>query len=322
MVTTIHEERRTESLSDDKVSVKRVLRVQPYAARLDVIGSLLGGVRLVGRTLIRTPPARDPWLPWCFCKSVEVEGIGSIGGSSLADPDHLNNANVYGNGALLTASYETLDYDAEQAGDGSGESQQGNQSEQQEIDLTSQGYDFSTTSLTLPNKRMAWESTAAPATADGLLVRSDVAAAKVLPRIQYELTRHYVAYLPVEAVTKLLGRINEAEFRIGQTRWAPETVRFESLSAKRKTTSRGVKFMEVSYKFAINPIYEVCADTDPNPEYVGWNRLFRPDTGMWQYALWAAEPTKKIYEPDTDITQTLRGRVVSGFNLLWNPRAK
>lgn len=321
-VVKIHEERRTESFGDDGVSVKRVLRVTPWAARLDVIERLLGGVRMVGNTLVRIPPSRDRELPFCFCTGVEVEGLGSIVGASPGDNDHLDNVHEYTEGGLLTASYTTLDYEAQEAGDGTGNSQNGNQSEQQEIDLASEGLDFATKSITLPNRRMGWDQVASPGDppVDQLMVKTDQAATKVLPQVQYHLTRHYVARLPTDAILKLLGRVNKSEFRVGPKKWPAETVRFDSLSTKRKATNRGVKFYECVYKFAIFPVWDVCADDVTR--FVGWNRGYRVDTGKWQYMVWASNPAKKAYDSDEDIVQKLRGRDVKGFNLLFHPRAK
>ncbi len=315
MAATILEESRSVETTPEATTITRVFKVFPYGEVLNVVGSLLGGVRQVAGALIRVPPARDPWRPWCFCQSVKEEGIGSISGSSSGSTDHLANRNGYTEGARLTATYKTLDYDASQEGQGLGPPE--------EIELASESFDFSAVQLTLPTKRYGWNDIDIPSNPIlALLAKTGVAGVKTLPRIQYALTRHYVVKIPIKAITQQLGRLNKEQVRFGTTIWPKETVRFESLSAQRKVTTFGVKFFDVSYKFAIQPIWDRCAEGNEDG-YVGWNRLFRPDTGKWQYVGLAADPTKRIYMLDQDgPSQTIRRIEWKGFNLLFHPWAQ
>jgi hypothetical protein len=149
---------------------------------------------------------------------------------------------------------------------------------------------------------------------------------KTLPRVDFTTVRHFCLNLPFGAITKLIGRVNKSPFVTRRFVWAPEMLRFEGAGEAEKVTNRGIPFMEATYKFSVQPVYDLTADDEGSGlqilQYVGWNRLYRPDTGQWERPEVATIPGKRPYQLDEDAPgQTLGGRQVKGFDLLFHPAA-
>jgi len=326
---TITEVSRKANYTRNGLTVTRVLDVYPYAAVGPLSYEMLGGPRYINGRIIRRLPERDPWLPQCFCESIDTEGMGKFHGAGKTE----NNASYmlaslnYYELARLTVTYKTPEASTPQEQENaSGD----NSSEKSEIELASQSFDFSAQQLTLPMNH--FECKYGYNTNTALL--ANVNSTKVIPRIDYTLQRHYVARRPISAITSLLGRINKSSFNLGVAVWPAETLRFDGASVQQKITTDGFKFFDITYKFSIMPIYDKVAKTkevvDANNKtkittasqtelaFVGWNRIYRPDRAFWDKLQETKDTTRGIYLYDADVAQSGAG---SGFNLLFNPRA-
>lgn len=316
---------RKANYKRDGISITRVLDVAPYSEHGLVASTLLGGINYVGGRLVRTLPYSDPHIPWAFCSSVDVDGVGQyIGVGPLSGISMLG---VWNNGydiARMTVTYETLQQTQQEMQASGGPST----TDVEEMELASQSWDISAQVLTLPNDRYRWENN------PGLsMAQTGTNATKVTPKMDLAIVRHYCVNRPLNAMRALVGRVNSTAYVIGGVSYPAETLRFDGATISQKITNQGVKFFEINYKFAVQCEYDVCHYTNEitqvdNPkivvvpalvrnEWVGWNRLFRPDRGAWDYVRLVSDGTTKIYKPDTDIIQ---GNV-PGFRLLFHPLA-
>jgi hypothetical protein len=329
-MTLVTEISREQTCNRDSVSVTRVLDVEPYASWYDMCSLLLGGVRLVGGFLYRVPPLTDPYLPWAFCKTVRVEGIGTFHGTGAAVPAIQLASRNYYRRARLHVTYESLQQTEQEMNNAAG--QNGGQSDAQEIELASQSIDVSAQQLTLPNKYFKWRYSP-----NLSLAQQGVNATKTIPQMKTVLVRHFVITRPLNAIAALIGRVNYSSFRVGTATWPPETLRFDGAVCNQKITNLGVKFHEIQYTFAVLPVYddialstETYSPGNPNAvvtpstkakAWVGWNRVYNPARGHWDRPVQVGDPLKGVYEYDNAIYQNLVGGAVSGFRLLFHPGA-
>jgi hypothetical protein len=321
---------RKVSATRDGATVTRVLEVEPYAAWWDMAGLLLGGVRLVGGGLYRIPPLGDPVITWAFCKSVDVEGVGTFTGTGPTDPRIMLRVQNYYRRARLTVQYETLQNteqeiaaaDSETGGGGGGD-------ETSEVELATNTWEISGQQLTLPHQYYKWRYNN-----QQTLAASGTNVVKTMPQITSINTRNFVVNRPLNAMVALYGRVNYYSFRVGGITWPAETLRYDGSSCTQKITNQGVKFFELQHKFAVQPIYdryatssETVSATDPSIitvagttdiGFVGWNRIYRPDRDYWDRVVSSANSLTGLYQYDKDIIQP---GVTSGFKLLFHPRA-
>ena len=328
-MTTLVEESRKVSAATDGLTVTRVFQCRPYAAFPSVLNSLLGGVAVVGGRLVRTLPARDPYLPLCLCQEATVEGVGAFGSGAIASvPVTLATANGYDGYAQITATYKTINGQQQQQQD---QSQGPNNTDQNEMDLADLSWDTSAQQLTLPNKY--YDLQFSPTRT---LAVAGVNATRTLPRLSLTVNRHMVINNPTSATLQLAGRINRTAFTFGGQYFPAETLRYESSHVSQKITNQQVKFYEVSHKFEVQGTYDVYATgaevvnaydgavrtpATTATGYVGWNRIFVPDRGYWDRPQLVSDNTRGIFLYDDGITQTLGGRSVAGFRLLFHPAA-
>jgi len=343
---TVSEVSRTVSYNRDSLTVTRILNVRPYSAIGLLAYQMLGGARFINGRIRRILPSRDPWLPQCFCESIESTGGGKFLGAVPAENNAnamLNAQNVYDFG-ILTVSYKTPEKSTPEEVEAASEEGDDGGSENSEIELASQSWDFSAQALTLPLNFYQFKNGNPTNTAQ----LTNVNATKTIPKIDYNLMRHRVARRPIQAITALVGRVNKNPFNLGVAVWPAETLRFEGAHIDQKITMDGFKFFDISYKFTIMPIFDFVATSmqtkemkttgsggsgDPfvtkevvvpsktAKQFVGWNRIYRPDMGYWDRLVehGFAPPYRNVYKDDQEITQTGVGK---GFNLLFNPKAK
>lgn len=334
MAYSIKEVSRREQLDPDGVTINRVMDVSPYASRGEAYTDLLGGVKFLGGRIVRFPPLGDPAFPWARVNSITCDPIdtsdyldGSVYGNSYSP---LLLAAPYHGPARLNVAYRTPslsgndqlgpnEVDAIDASDG-------NQAEeQQEVELATLSWDFSTQNLTLPTLRYGFETHEAKGRAlvDELLASTGVAATKAIPRLEISLERKFVVRKPTATILTMLGRINAAPFTVGFDTYPAETLRFDSAMVRQAITNQGVKFFNITYKFSCMPVWDTVYDADGNvTDFVGWNRLFNPRTALWERVRLVSDGTRGIHELDSIITGTYGNRTVSGFKLLFSPRAR
>jgi hypothetical protein len=281
-MTIIYDEGRQVTLSaDSKSSVKRTLRVVPYASYIDVAKALLPYTAVSGGVFVRKPPARDPLYPYCFASAVEVEGVGVYQDGEPSGTAILDYANGYSEGARLVVTYETSEVewpdedDEEQPSD-----------EDDEIDLAKESWEFSAKQITLPVQACHWESFR-PDSPPEPVSTIGLAPAKTIPVIQFSLTVQQVPRWPTKSARLLVGRINREPFLTRLYQFPAETMLFEGLDATRSITSEGEKRYDLTYKFSVMPVWDLIATGDEISEvgYVGWNRLLRHETGSWRRVL-------------------------------------
>lgn len=130
--------------------------------------------------------------------------------------------------------------------------------------------------------------------------------------------------------------------------WAAETMRFEGAQISRRFTNKSVPFYTVGMRFSILAEWGLCGDIPGAPalvtsgappvttfdeskvkyHFVGWNRIYRFKRGFWQYPKLnfttntiKAANQDRIYLHDEDVTETIKGKTVKGFKLLFTPGA-
>lgn len=324
---------RRQTVTRDSVSITRVLEVEPYSAWGSMVDFLLGGIRLVGGFLYRVPPMGDPYVPWAFAKSVDVEGVGTFQGNTDQTPIvQLVSKNFYRR-ARLTVQYETIALTQDEVENSGGEN---SPSEEQEMDLATQSIDVTSQSLTLPNSFFRFKRSP-----DLSMNTVNVNAVKVIPQMKTVFVRHFVINRPLNAINALIGRVNYSSFRVGTATWPSETLRFDGANTSQKITNLGIKFHEIQYQFSVMPAYDNIATSDEavdanDPKiivtpstttkaFVGWNRIYRADRGYWDRVV-AKDPltgtyNKQMYDYDNEITQTISGASLTGFKLLFHPGA-
>lgn len=234
----IYDQSRDVTVTMDGVTIERVLRVTPYSDYVTALPLLLGTVVNNNGVLVRTTPASDPHFPYCYCTSVKVKGVGVYGGTLGPDtlPAILATVVEYEQGAELTCSFKTLDYDYTNL---------------LELDLISTSTDVSARQLTLPNQRYKWDGKGQP-----LLINSNTQASKLIPQMTYELIRKYVLVVPNTAILQLLGRINRFETSLAGSTYPIGTLRFDGLTIRRKLNWQGFKINDMTYKFAVQPVWD------------------------------------------------------------------
>jgi hypothetical protein len=338
MAYTIWEESRDEDFGDGNIVITRTFRVEPYSSRGDFVADLLGAVRFFGGEIVRYPPARDPWFPFCWCVSARVKHI-----EVLNSPENVASGSAaalqknYAASGRVVAVYKSLDRDLAPPGVGPGGP--GNSNENTEKELASEEWDYSNVQFTLPNAFWKWGD-------DEALIKRDTPVAITLPKIDLTLVRHFCLTKPHQAILTLGGRVNKSAFGI----WPPETLRFDGLHAGRRIMSRGIPYWDLTYKFAAFPHYDWVGNVRPRtaPEFadppipgikrnatidhvqqdfVGWNRKYRPAVGLWMYpqaaGQFVAVDARKPYRLDEDVPdQMIRGRAIKGFWQLFHPAAK
>lgn len=300
------------------VQVVRTLRISPYTAWLPVALSLLGGVKLVGGKLVRVPGRPDPELPFCYCERIKLAGIPPYTGPSANGTQNLDQVAVYQD-ARITATYNTF--------------------LPEDIDQVTENFDFQARQLTLPigtYGRMG--ANKAPDPVEAALPTDQFGATKTQTSIEYTLTRHGVQTIPLDAIGQLQGLVNKKTFTIsvatgvrqggtiGEIKYSnvkrsfpPESLRFEGATATRKITLYGIHFYDLTYKFVINNIKDVCADggTGNDKVYVGWNRLYIPTSNKYERIAVIGNTKRGIYQYAEDVKQDAG----SGFDLLFSPDA-
>jgi hypothetical protein len=312
-MVAIYEEQREEKFDRDGMEVTRTLRVEPYEARQEVIATLIGGPRLVGGLLVRVPPARDPWYPWCFVvdvKCVPFEQLASPG--SAAGLVMLATRN-YSESARLVVTYRTLDRE-ETSEANSGQAG----SEDDEKELASESWDFRGESIKLASDFWKWS--------DGeLLSRTleDFGVTKHLTHTEYTLRRFRCINIPQVAIASLQNRVNAVEFKFKKKRTvAAECVRFEGAQIQHRVSNVGVLFADITYSFMVRRFEDYVDGPGPGTLPVTWNRIYRPEKGWWERPILASGIAKPIYHLDSEITQEINGETVTGFNLLFHPGAR
>lgn len=330
-ICTITEVSRKATYSRDGLTVVRVMDVIPYSASAPLAYEMLGGPRVYRGRVYRRLPERDPWLKQCFCENIDSEGMGKFSGfnGEVYPPNVILANKAAYDFARLTVTYKTPEANTpEEKEAASGE----NSSEQAEIEVATQSWDFSSTSLTLPLSMYKTKYGIVGTTAQ----QQGTNGIKVFPKIDYTLARTRLATRPIVAITSLVGRVNKNKFNLGVAIWPPETLRFEGANISQKITMDGFKHFDINYKFTIMPIYDLVATTQETEvagsgssapsvitpsqtkmDFVGWNRVYIPSRGCWDYLVETKDTTRKIYRFDTEVTQ----KFASGFNLLFNPRA-
>lgn len=316
MPTTVKHLGRKVNYGDGGLSVTNRYQFAPYSDERAMLAFLLGGIEIIGGDVWRFPPHRDPVYPWLFCTEAssapldQGQLVSGYSGSQVgALPMRAIPAADFG---IVEAVYRTPSAGqlADIGGDVGGDTGQQND-EAQEKTYVSETWDYSGQVLTLPNSFMTFPSDSTS------LAQANVAAVKVIPKQDYKIVRHLCQRRPDQAITQLEGKVNEFTFQMPDKTYGPETLRFDGANVGRQLTSaRGYKFYEIAYSFAIQAVWDKIETG--SFAYVGHNRVYRPDKGYWDRPK-STVGGRNIYEFDTTATpQTLRGRTISGFDMLFH----
>ena len=328
-MAVVYDEKREWSAGRDGIQVVRTLRVTPYNEVSYVADLLLGGVRLIGGFLFRVPPARDPFFNACICTKVEAdEGIGAWTGTAASGINNLIIKSSYAEGCRIRVTYETLDSTLDpRDGDWADPPAPGqlpsggghDPTNQQEIDLASETWDYAAQQLTYDAKHLVTKSEASSEPRE-LANNLFPFVTTTVPQVTLTLTRKYCIRPPFQAIRYLVGTVNKSEFGKTSRKFPIETIRFDGLHAARQITSFGYRMFELQYKFAMMTLVGTVENggiTD-----VGWLRKYDPRDGRWYLVSSVNNLNKYLYDYDEDLrSQTINGSAVRGFNLLFHPRA-
>lgn len=321
-MVTVLETSRKEKATDKGFEIVRELLVDPYSERNLVLDVLLGGVFLIGGQVMRLLPARDPWYPQCWCVEAEVDHFDVLNSPANVALGVLQLFQKNGaNSAKITATYRAPDVDIQSGsatvppGSSTGQGQGQQQDAKQEMELASESEDYSASQLTLPKRYWVWATDNKP------IANTDTEITIPVPKVEYQLVRHYVINKPRRAIRRLLNRVNEDPISFQTYEESEECVRFDGVHSSRKIANRGIPFWEMAYKFSVMAVFDKIEDDSIID--VGWNRFFRPDTGRWERPKVAgsAGTGRRPYLFDSGVNQVLNGSTVSGFDLLFHPLA-
>lgn len=308
----------------DGLTVTRTYLITPGSAWLSAARQLLGGIKYIGGQLIRVPGLVDPELPGMFCEDVTVEGVGTFTSSTAVSGYQMFLTSPAYDAVRLQVKYSTYIPD--------------------DVDLLTEDFDITAQCLTLPDEFFGFLGTGTlgtdmPVSPPG---NTKIGANITQPTISYGLVRHCVQKLPDTAMRRLLGRINQNALTLNivtgavheiddnkaanisylkTTKTFPaETLRYDGANVRRKVSLYGVHFYEVTYKFEINPNYDKIETG--SSDYVGWNRVFNPSTDRYERLVLAKSgSTRQTFKFAEDYSQTIKGKEVSGFSLLFTSGA-
>jgi hypothetical protein len=309
---------------DGGLSIITTYRVSPGSAVIEFMQRLAGGPKQLGNRIVFVRPHADPQCPWLYAQDITSAPLDDSY-PSLGSADNSFTVPAHYDEMMVTATYKRPKFEVPEGGDSTDstdkpETPSGDETE--EIELATASWDFAGQSQKIPGSRLGWDNGAGAI--DKLIQNTgNDSATWVIPTIQIASVRHFVPVKPSTAITSMYGRINKSAFRIGGDTWAAETIRFDGASVSRKYTNRGAKYFELTYKFAIMPVYDKIGSGAFDFGYVGWNRKYDFDAGYWRKVITAGTVQRAIFLLDEDApTQTIGGRVVKGFNLLFHPAAK
>lgn len=316
---------------DGGLQINTRYKVTPGSAVTAFIQRLAGGPRLLGNRIVFARPHADPECPWLYASDVTSEPFDGDVPTLGANDNSLTVPAFYSAGMFVSCTYKLPKFDQQDGGESNDSGDQPetpSSSETEEIELASNSWEFSAQAQKVPTQRLGWNDDlpgAAPTDAiDGLVnVSGADQAVWVLPQIQVTTVRHYCPRRPTSAITTLAGRINKSAFRVAEDTWPAETLRFDGASATRRYTNKGFKFYEITYKFAVFPVYDrITGGVPPVIDYVGWNRKYDFKTGKWRYVRWASNKTRGLFLLDEDApSQKFGNRELKGFGLLFHPQA-
>lgn len=241
-----------------KLRGTRIFRVLNYRDAGGFIQDLTGGfITANGETVYNIPERFFPNSS-LWCVSASAKGIGVPTG----DSDGPN----YAGGAIVTAQFETLDYDPEQQNDG------GNDPDENPTPTVYATESRSTSAqvLTLERTDAVGEPAWKWSSDDVPLGEEAPEIIKLVPEGDYTIVRHSVPKHPKSTIDGLVGKVNSGTFPVSSSAggYAAGTLLFMGDDANRQHTSEGVKAWEITLKFAYNPN--------------GWNKIYRPGTGQYE----------------------------------------
>lgn len=323
---TLQDVGRSWGLVDGEFTSYRALRVSPGtpAAITALCSDLAGGLRRIGNRTIRQLPAKDPDFPDLRCFSIQGNPIANANYTSGANDNALTVAGVYEEYDLLVG-YRTPPYGEIIAAASS------DANEVTEIETATLTKEFGGEVLPIDSKKWGVPTTntgsANPGPAAITLDAAGMADVLLqLPFVDLTLTRHQVLSEPSIAISDMWNRVNLNPMEIQGTTYAAETLHFVGATSTKKLNNFGFASLEITYRFRYRPIKGVISDGVPIVRgFVGWNREFDPRGPIpnWTYIRPFGGPDTLKYEYDEDAdSQTIRGRELRGFPLLFHPDAK
>lgn len=329
-MATVYDEGRevTGESSTGRITLTKTIRISPYSEWKTVMREIVGGVNYVGGRLVRVPGLADRDLPFCFADSYTVTGIGPY--TSGTTPSGLNILYVspeYTDARCVVVYTNNIPED---------------------IELLTETWDFAGQALPIKGTQYGFIGNNAIGTAPSRTIdketgfEANLDATITQTHVDYTITRHGVQSVPANAIGRLQGRVNKSAFTLRvvtgyktktkrdnsgsnidyfavNRSFPAETLRFDGAMVGRKTSLYGVHYFEIAYKFSVKNTYDKREDNADG--LVGWQRLFKPRDARYERVALVQDPNRLLYKWDEDVTQTIRGKSVSGFNLLFNPKA-
>lgn len=223
-----NEEAIEESWSNTNTTTRKVYRT-PWRSRLGFLTELLGGVAYLGSILVRFAPSRYPDASWLIAKSADVRGLGRLHDGTYQG--------TYRKGARITATYGPPD--ADQPDDPSGGS---------EIVLATETIEYQAEQAEISEKAFYFNVTAVAANDEF----PDLPLSITVGSEEIQWVRHFLPFVPTEAIRNANNTINDAPFPPGSPTAHPTgTLKFMGASSRRIFTVQGTKAYELAYKFAL-----------------------------------------------------------------------
>jgi len=298
---TIQSLDRTVHCGNSGIDIERKFYIEPYSSHTTFLKELMGWAEVKDLATVRHPPARDPWIPNCYCsdaRAVFYDPRVMTSGGNLAGTKKNPNNTIRKKvqikekpadgtaGALVIAHYRPLI--TALAGSWEDEGQQEN-TKHPEFDWM----DYES----LPGVRqMPWP--------EGLYIMHKGNACHVPDTIGFPFTvpittitirRMFVAEIPWEVIDGAAGCVNHLEWpandagvngRIPVS--PPRTCKFENARVINMMDTEGNRWHEIVYTFTRINLYSkslMAANGDDNPGPVTWNHLFtRPSLWGWHGA--------------------------------------
>ncbi|MBU0982876.1 MAG: hypothetical protein KKA42_03335 [candidate division Zixibacteria bacterium] len=294
MANLIQSLNRTVHVSNSGIDVERRFYIEPYSYHPEVLKALMGSVTAVKKEWKRVPPARDPWIPNCYCSEamVTLADVDAMTSSPGLDEDgdndtllkrleNVREAPADGSvGAFVHAHYRPLitAWQSDSASDVHPE------------------FDWMDYQSTPGVRQMPWP--------EGLYVFHSGLSAQVPDTVGFPFTvpvatltvrRMLLPEIPWDKIDAAAGCVNNKTFPPDNSNVSARipscparTLKFENAQVTNQIDTEGNRWYEVTYTFTRINHYErhlISIIGDDNPGPVTWNHIFlRPSCFGWKGA--------------------------------------
>lgn len=236
-----------------------------------------------GGSTVYSWPLQYPKKPWLYCQSLSLEPLG--GEDAIPTFDDVERTNAY---EFWVANLEFGTLSWEEKSDPN----------TNDVTLVTIDVSFGGEYVNLQQFKLYWKT----ANGGNEIVEGDVDTGKLIPTVEYNITLHNYLYLPIQTITKNLGKVNStANQLIGHE--APETLLFIGASANRTITWQGTGLWQMSLRFSEKAIKHTQSGTAST---YGWNHFWRPEQSIYEKVV---DANNNLIFPTTDLSKLFWAKV-------------